>query len=309
MTDLGDLLVRLAESAQHEFVMCAPFAKQSVVSRIVSALPDTAQVRLYTRWRPEEVAAGVSDTGVLEVLHARGGDVYLHDRLHAKFYRNEEKVIIGSANLTGAALGWSPRPNIELLAELQLGSVVEVEHQLSVESIKATVEIAAEVDRLAQALQMTAPVPFESIADFAESTPGSNLWYPKLRMPADLFLAYSRGLEALASRSSAAAAEDLRLLDLPPQLNKDQFYLLVGHRLLQQPLVNAIDRFLRQPRRFGEVRDKIDQLTKVGREDASDVWQTLMRWFLEFLPNRYSRQVPRHSELFERTFIGTEEIS
>ena len=297
MTELGDVLLELAASSQLEFVMCAPFAKQAVVSRIVSALPVGASVTLYTRWRPEEVAAGVSDTGVLEVIQARGGVVYLHDRLHAKFYRNENQVIVGSANLTGTALGWSTNPNIELLATVDLETVAQVEQQLLGQSIQATPELAAEVDTIANSLHKPAFVPVGQMEEPAETV---GLWLPKLRIPADLFLAYTRGLDTLTQRSAAAAAFDLEILDLPQGLNKEQFYLLVGHRLRQQPLVTSIDDYLERPRRFGDVRDKIEQLTGIGRDDASDVWQTVMRWLLEFLPDRYIRQVPRHSELFGR---------
>src|ERR1700758_8643 len=108
MIELGDALMDLAASSRCEFVMCAPFAKQAVVSRVMSVVPNDVEVALYTRWRPEEVAAGVSDTQGLPILRSRGGVVYLHDRLHAKFYRNESQVLLGSANLTATALGWSP---------------------------------------------------------------------------------------------------------------------------------------------------------------------------------------------------------
>jgi hypothetical protein len=306
MTELGDAVLKLAASSQLEFVMCAPFAKQAVVSRIISEVPDGVRVKLYTRWRPEEVAAGVSDTGVLALLQARGGIVYLHDRLHAKFYRNESQVILGSANLTGAALGWSPNPNIELLAAVSPETVGQVEQQLATQSVQATPELAAEVDEIAGGLQMRVVVPLGQSEEPAET---GGLWLPQLRIPADLFLAYSRGLGSLTSRSSAAAAIDLEILDLPQGLSKEQFYLLVGHRLRQQPLVVDIDDYLKQPRRFGEVRDRIVQLTAVGGEDASDAWQTLMRWLLEFLPGRYNWQLPRHSELFERRFGEMERTS
>jgi hypothetical protein len=306
MTELGDAVLELAASSQLEFVMCAPFAKQPIVSRIISAVPDGVMVKLYTRWRPEEVASGVSDTGVLAVLQARGGVVYLHDRLHAKFYRNESRVILGSANLTGTALGWSPNPNIELLAAVSPEMVGQVEQQLATQSVQATPELAAEVDEIAEGLQMRVFVPLGQAEEPAET---GGLWLPNLRIPGDLFLAYSRGLGSLTSRSSAAAAIDLEMLDLPQGLSKEQFYLLVGNRLRQQPLVVDIDDYLKQPRRFGEVRDRIEQLTAVGREDASDAWQTLMRWLLEFLPDRYNRQVPRHSELFERRTSEMERTS
>jgi hypothetical protein len=204
---------------------------------------------------------------------------------------------LGSANLTGTALGWVPNPNIELLTAVAPDAVAQVEQRLSLESMKATPELAAEVDEIAKGLHMPG---FVSVSPLREAVESTGIWFPRLRIPGDLSLAYSRGLESLASRSSAAAAVDLEVLDLPQGLSKEQFYLIVGHRLRQQPLVASIDGYLERPRRFGEVRDKIEQLTGISHDAASDAWQTLMRWLLEFLPERYILSVPRHSELFGR---------
>src|SRR6478752_6932644 len=115
MTTPGMALMELAAASRREFVMCAPFAKESVVSKVLSAVPKGVRIQLFTRWRPDEVAAGVSDTRVLSVVRSRGGAVYLYDRLHAKYYRNENDALIGSANLTATALGWGSNPNLELL--------------------------------------------------------------------------------------------------------------------------------------------------------------------------------------------------
>lgn len=305
MAELGDSLVDLAAATHREFVLCAPFAKRAVVDRIVSMLPEGVNLRLYTRWRPEEVAAGVSDTGVLPIIRDRGGTVFLQDRLHAKFYRNETRALLGSANLTATALGWTPTPNIELLVDVKLETVAAVEYRLSVQSHEATDELANEVDTIAKSLELpgaTIPSPSES--------PGApvTIWIPQLRMPSDLYAAYSRGLAALTSRSAGAAAIDLLALDLPPGLDKKQFYLLVGHRLKHQGLFRAIDEYLLQPRRFGEVQDKVSQITGLDRGKSSDAWQTVMRWMLEFLPHRYNRKVGRHSEVLSRTGLGKESL-
>lgn len=306
MFELGDKLIDLAASSNGEFVMCAPFAKREVVVRILSVLPEGVSVRLYTRWRPEEVAAGVSDTAVLQAIRARGGTVYLQDRLHAKFYRNEFQVLLGSANLTATALGWSSRPNVELLVNAERAVVTRVEQWLSSESIEATDEIAEEVDAIARGLQIPGFVA-PSALDRTEIAAG--MWIPQLRMPADLYAAYSRGLDSLTSKSAASAALDLVALELPQGLSEKQFYLLVGHRLKQQVFVQAADAYLCKPRRFGEVRDWISQHAGLDRREASDVWQTLMRWMMEFLPDRYVRSVSRHSEIFSRRETAEESAS
>lgn len=123
------------------------------------------------------------------------------------------------------------------------------------------------------------------------------VWIPSLRMPADLFTAYSSGTSALAARSAVAAAGDLAVLDLPAGLSRPQFEILVGHRLRSQALFKSIDDLLSQPRRFGEVRQLIGSLAGCGRAEADEHWQTTMRWMLEFLPKRYSHRVFRHSEV------------
>ena len=296
MTILGTALLELANESSREFVMCAPFAKQREVSNVLSVVPDGVRIVLFTRWRPDEVAAGVSDTEVLSLINARGGAVYLHDRLHAKFYRNESRALLGSANLTGTALGWSSNPNIELLVESDDRAIHGVEQRLAAESIVATDEIAREVEELAALLPVRVRLP----DSFDAAQPVEN-WVPSLRMPSDLFTAYRVGAAALTSTSAAAAGVDLAVLDLPMGLEQEQFTALVGHRLRYQPIFKAIDEFLSEPRRFGEVRELLSKLTGFDRAQAEVAWQTTMRWMLEFLPQRYSRQVFRHSEILSRT--------
>lgn len=302
MTDLGIAVLDIAAAARREFVMCSPFAKAGVVERVLSAVPDGVQISLYTRWRPDEVAAGVSDTEVLPAVHARAGRVYLHDRLHAKYYRNEETALLGSANLTATALGWAPSPNLELLVDVSRDAVERLEHRLALESLPATDETAREIERIAELLPQRASLSFCIDATLATAAE----WVPKLRMPSDLFLAYSVGTEKLSSASAAAAASDLESLDLPPGLIRRQFDALIAHRLLAQTFFARLDGFLTRPRRFGEVRDMIGRTLACDRDHAEETWQTAMRWMLEFLPERYSYTVHRHSELVWLTAQGGE---
>lgn len=298
MSAAGEVLLELAASSRREFVLCAPFAKKSAVARVLAEVPSTANILLYTRWRPDEIAAGVSDTEVLEVLQSRGGTVFLHDRLHAKFFRNEHSVLLGSANLTGKALGWAPEPNLELLVPTSLEAIAEFESVLLSESIRATADRASEVEALASLLPAPRVTP-----ELGEMSDSSSVWIPRLRIPSDLYLAYSRGVEALSTRSSSDAAYDLAVLEIPPGLDRDQFTAIVGARILQQTLISELDHFLRVPRRFGEVRDHISEIAGLDREAAEDGWQTTMRWLFEFLPGRYSHNVFRHSEIVARSEV------
>lgn len=301
LTTPGAALLELAGSSERELILCAPFAKQAVVEEVLSVVPDHIEPVLITRWRPDEVAAGVSDTQVLQVLRARGGTVYLHDRLHAKYYRNENRVLIGSANLTATALGWAALPNIELLVQSDIAAANALEANLLGSGVVATDEIAAEVDELARVLGRP-PVADSPRVDIVHLPVG--VWIPSLRIPADLFAAYSRGPTALTSHSAAAAASDLAVLDMPLGLERSQFERLVAHRLLNHPIFRRIDEFLVTPRRFGEVRALVGDVVGVDRDQADESWQTIMRWMLEFLPHRYAHSVIRHSEIVARRDSG-----
>lgn len=205
---LGGLLEVLCAEASREVVLCAPFAKARVVERLLSRLESASVVPLLiTRWRPEEVAAGVSDLGVLDVLARAGGRVVLHNHLHAKYFRSEARALLGSANLTSTALGWYWPANLELLTGVPISDVIHLEKRLLQEGVVADQALAAEVDRLASQLEIPRMSEPETIV-----APPAGGWVPSLRYPQDLYEAYSQGLHELSGASALAAAHDLLAL-------------------------------------------------------------------------------------------------
>lgn len=293
---VGEVLLEACSRARERLVLCAPFVKRGVLDRALEQVDDAVTIELFTRWRPEEVAAGVSDTAVLEAIEARGGVVRLCDRLHAKYVWADRRVWLGSANLTAKALGWARRPNLELLIEVPEASeeVAALERVLRSESVEATTELAAEVERAAAMLVGAVRT------DRDEATEPAEPWLPRLREPRDLHLAYSVGVERLSSTSASAALTDLQALELPPGLDRPAFEAVVGTRLLQTPIVREVDHLLARSQRFGAVRELIQRRTGLSRDEASHVWQTMMRWLLHFAPTRYERTVPNRSEVLRR---------
>jgi PLD-like domain len=302
--ELGVVLSEACAGARRQLVVCAPFIKAHALERVVQATNETVKIEVFTRWRPDEVAAGVSDTRVLALVDDRGGSVYLCDRLHAKYFRFDDRALVGSANVTGAALGWSVNSNLEVLLEVaaDLPELLRLEDSLRRESIPATRALADEVERVASLLPKRIVIEPDVVEDAATS-----LWSPQLREPRDLFVAYSHGLQRLARVSAAAAAVDLSALELPAGLDEPTFDALVATRLLQAPVMQRVDPVLSRPQRFGAIRDDLVRVLEIDRDEATLVWQTLMRWLLYFLPERYRRLVPSHSELIVRAGIESEE--
>jgi hypothetical protein len=131
-------------------------------------------------------------------------------------------------------------------------------------------------------------------------------WYPTLRQPQDLYVAYSVGLERLSRGSAAAAAVDLAALQVPAGLARPEFEGVVSSRLIQTPAVQSVDAFLAESQRFGAVRDLLGDRLGLDRAGADFAWQTIMRWLLEFLPERYERRVSNWSEVLVRRGAGAD---
>lgn len=308
----GSQLEELCARAHNEVILAAPFIKVSALDRIISKIPDAISLRCVTRWRPEEVIAGVSDLEVWTLLKNRSNtSLSLKSNLHAKYYRSDQQCLIGSANLTLKALGWTKQSNLELLILAQandsllrqfeedlFSNVVEVKQNIF-DQLKNTVEELRN--------QTLNDYPFETWQDIEDNIDANHqvkddAWIPTLRNPEALYLAYSGRLADLSSASREAALLDLLALSVPSGLSKEAFILYVGYLLLQKPIIHRVDSFLSTPQRFGAVVDLLNHLpcSEACDFDASYSWQTLMRWLRYFLPKHYFLAAPQHSEIFGR---------
>ena len=117
MTEIGrpwDLVEAYAVDSQDVFV-AAPYIKRETLAPLLDLVNRDAKLVCVSRWRRKEIALGVSDRECRELVVERGGEFRLHQALHAKYYRFGNVVLTGSANLTGAGMGYSPWPNLEIL--------------------------------------------------------------------------------------------------------------------------------------------------------------------------------------------------
>lgn len=293
---LGQDLEDLLRAGRHDVLLVAPYVKASVLERLLNACDAAVQVRVVTRWRIEEIAAGVSDLEVWPLLLARSAELWLHTDLHAKYYRSDRRRAIGSANLTAKALGWSPVPNLEILVEVNDDDIglAGFEHALWASATRVT---PALYDAFREALAAFAAPPVAFGA--AEDVPAATFtdWRPQVRFVDDLYRYYLGNREALTIASREAAEVDLRALNPPEQLDSTQFRAWVGLRLRFHPEMAAIHEMSATSRRFGEMRDF---LRARGASDPGRDWQTWMRWIGHFYPDEYAFREENYSEIFSR---------
>lgn len=107
-------------------LLTSPYLVFDICKRIADAAQESrGDWTLVTALDPSAVANGyLSVQGLFQMLDA-GVNVRHVDRLHAKCFIVGSKGILGSANLTGAGLGSSARPNRELDVELDPSQIAE----------------------------------------------------------------------------------------------------------------------------------------------------------------------------------------
>jgi hypothetical protein len=301
----GDRLLDLCRGASNTVLIVAPFIKDHVLARVFAALPPTVgTVTCITRWFPEEVAAGVSDLEIFDRLSGHpGGRLLLHPHLHAKLYRADRRCLIGSANLTGRALGWSSPPNIELLVELdaEFSELAALEVQLLAAAVPVTAAMRDAVRAAADLLKAENRVPNFSDTDIDTDTLSPQVWLPACTAPDRLWNVYANHEPwQLVTSAAAAAALDLLALGPPAGLLRATFNQYIAAALKQMPLVMDIDQ-----RAATGITDEQAVALIVGAvgTDAlpyppADMWEVLKAWLAHFFPSTYRRTA--HGEVFVR---------
>jgi len=286
---IGESLLSVLSSAQRSVRIAAPFIKVPALMRALSVVPSDVKIVCVTRWRPEDIASGVCDLEIFDLIKSRYQSVLLiHPHLHAKFFASDTSCLVGSANLSHTALGWRSPSNLELLIQLD-----SRDHgldawwsRLEAESIEATEDIRAGLAREADQLRATG-IPIQ----WSEADQGSDdedmIWLPQCPRWTGLWEVYSGDEEQLPNSALASAKSDLAALKLPPGMDRAQF-----------------EHALRTAFRHTRIFQEIEQLAKDGLTDlaahlllfetcgiatvqAPRRWQLIKRWLSELYPNEF----------------------
>jgi hypothetical protein len=125
---LGERVIDLCKEATSEPVIAAPFIKAATLSRLIAGGKPEVSIVCCTHWISEEIACGITDVEVWDVLKSRPNcKLYLRSNLHAKYYCADTRCLVGSANGTAAALGWRPDSNLESRTSLDSSVFIEFE--------------------------------------------------------------------------------------------------------------------------------------------------------------------------------------
>ena len=230
----GDALISLCSGAQH-LIIAAPYIKVDALAKVLADISPTASLICVTRWNPHDLAVGASDAECRAFVLERGGSFRLHPSLHAKYYRIDNVVLIGSANLTSAAMGWSLHPNLEILCRAGENFDACAFQQ---ELMRSSREIK---DDEFTYWESVAKISAEVKHSVPDAQPLLDTWRPATRDPRHLELVYRERENSIASfDEQRAARRDIQALLIPPALTDAQVRAWVSVCLLAAPFTNTV---------------------------------------------------------------------
>lgn len=306
----GERLVEIFSSGQGPVRIASPFIKSEPLQRVLSVLPDGTSVSVYTRWLPFEVAVGVSDVEVYDVVSKlEKGGVFLLRELHGKAYFRGDKGLVGSGNLTLAGMGWRQQSNLEVFVESDIDedSVSRFFDELERRAYEAGADIRGAIKKCASEIDVdprlsgcvtrlvdgysSEELEHRDPADLSGSDGGS-VWLPRTAEPRRLYDVYSdSGLSVLAS-TREDAQQDLDALGVPDGLGRAEFVAFVRANLVQTGVVNIAHRSVIE----GEEPEKTF-IREFGftEEAAREQWEVVADWLMHFFPDRYRLEAPAES--------------
>ena len=280
----GARIRALFENAKGEIAVIAPFIKVDALRSLLEVIPAGPHLRCVSRWLPREIAAGVSDPEILDLLEARGNfSLSLVDRLHAKLYIADDRCLAGSANVTLTGLGeGGGGSNIEILVEAAIDDP----------GIAATLEAIAQAERATtRSMAQTARRLADSLANLTTSAVALDApWFPGSRRPELAYSFYAQPPSGFVGAADHVLLADLASSNLPPGLEEGEFQAAIRSLLAAIPLAEALlegseDTTLTRA-------DANSWLGTIAGDDFStnDLWIAFVNWMAYFFPDRVMKQ-------------------
>ena len=257
-------------------VIVAPYMKTGALERVIAAIPDGASVTCVSRWTPNDIQSGVTDLACRELILARNGKFLLHDRLHAKYYRFDNQVLIGSSNLTRPGMNIDGSGNLEILCPSppEFDAMV-FESLLLQEAYQVSDADFALWSRIPQ-------IPQRDQTISQHHDPGSPVgWKPTTRRPEYLWLAYQRrGDEIPLVEQGEIANQEIKSLGIPNGLAEQQFNDWIRLSLMTSPFVKSVRANLDET--IETAWDRLSQQWSISKAEAERSKSTAESWIAYF---------------------------
>lgn len=273
----------LFESAADGVAVIAPFIKVDALRSLLDVVSPTVPLRCVTRWLPQEVAAGVSDPEIFDLLEARGHfSLSLVDRLHAKIYIAGDRCLAGSPNVTLAGLGeGNHAENIEVLVETTVDDPAVVATLAAISEVErpATRAMAQAARRLADCLVTS------NTAALDRDAP----WFPKSRRPERAYRMYFHPPNEYLGVADRVLLADLAHANLQPGRTENEFRVAIRTLLAAIPIAAPI---LAATGDVTVARADVQGYleTLAGEFSPRDLWMAFVNWMAYFFADCVMKQ-------------------
>ena len=286
---IGERLLAILGRAETSVRIAAPFIKTHSLERALSAIPENVKITCVTRWRPEDIASGVCDLEIFDLLQKRKEAILLvHPHLHAKFFASDNSCLIGSANLTHTALGWRAPPNLELLIELNTREhgLDEWWAELLASSIETTQAMKVALADQAEALRLSGD-PIRRPETDPDVFDTGAVWAPRCPRWSGLWEAYTGDEDQMPASAMRSGKEDLEALAIPPGLNEIGFRKALTAILRNTVIVMEIEQLSVSGLTDAAAHNLLQSLCGISEKDAPRRWQLLKGWLGALYPDEY----------------------
>lgn len=273
----GDSLRYLCSGAQ-QLIIAAPYVKAGALARILAVIDSMAVLVCITRWNLHDLVLGASDIECRTMVIERGGTFMLHPSLHAKYYQIDDVTLIGSANLTPSAMGWSQQPNLEILC--RAGDDFDALSFQQVLFRDARELTDAEFTRWKTMIAITS----QNDRMRTHIEPQLDTWRPTTRDPIHLELAYRGRQDEIASTDEQQAAQrDIQAIAIPQGLTDDQARAWMSSCLFAAPFTDTVIRLQNTEDRPTAVR-LLAETYGLSVTSARRNMETVQNWLAFFAP-------------------------
>lgn len=107
------------KKTKNELIIICPYIKSDSIKRVISRVQENVNVLVVGRWRLIDIIMGSSDLEVYDLLKKKNIEFYINHKIHLKvLLRDKNKILLGSANLSGSGMGLLEESNIEVVTIL-----------------------------------------------------------------------------------------------------------------------------------------------------------------------------------------------
>ena len=249
---------------------------------LLEVVPPDTHLRCVTRWLPREVATGVSDPEILDILEERGRfTLTLVDSLHAKLYIAGDDCLAGSSNVTLSGLGETSDGNIEVLVAttIQDPGVASTLGDIAQAERPATRTLAEATRRLA-----------DSLAQPVTDPDGAKPWFPHSRRPEHAFRLYSRPPAGFLVEADRILLSDVAGSNVPLGLEEEEFRTEIRSLLATIPLAEALLEATEDVTLTRADAHAHLELLATGDFSTNDLWHAFVNWMAYLFPDQVMKQ-------------------